>query len=133
MWLVVYFAKMDKMILVPSGLFPDRHDPVKEKLTQLDQQMKEIFKRHDTDEYAKATMYSQVLQRYLSLKRKLNEPVTITIVVQVKRYYTNSPTPTGQSSDDTLTASVSKYIPKTYKTEAKNLLEYIEKEISSNT
>ena len=114
-------------MLVPSGLFPDRQDPVKEKLTQLDQQMKGILERHDIDEYAKATMYSQVLQRYLSLKRKFNEPVTIPIVVQEKGFDTNSWTPTGQVSDDTLTASLLKYIPKTYKTKAKNLLEYIEK------
>ena len=98
-------------MLVPSGLFPDRLDPVKEKLTQLDQQMKEILERHDIDEYAKATMYSQVLQRYLSLKRKFSEPVTIPIVVQKKGSDTNSSTPTGQVSDDTSTASILKYIP----------------------
>ena len=85
----VCFAKMGKIMLVPSGLFPDNHDPLKEKLTQLGNQMKDFLERHDIDEYAQATVYSHILQRYLSPKRKL---VMVPIVVQDRGSGTTSPT-----------------------------------------
>ena len=41
---------MNKMLLVPSGLFTDRLDTGKEKMSQLDHEMEEILERQDIDE-----------------------------------------------------------------------------------
>lgn len=125
---------MDKMLLVPSGLFPDRLDPSKEKMTQLDHKMKEILERQDIDEYTKATMYTQALQQYLTLKRNVSEPLTIPVVRQQKEISTveteispTDPTAKGEVSVDPLSELVQKNIPKKYVQNAKTLLEQVKK------
>ena len=130
------------MLLIPAGLFPGTNDPKVEKVSQLDEQMKEILGRKDVDERTKATMYSQILQQYLNLKRKLDAPRTVPVVKKrrestsenssnttAKPSTVGSPAPTSSSAKatDPLATTVLENLPKKYRVNATTLLQEIEK------
>lgn len=68
---------MKKFLLVPPNHLAS---PLTQKLTDLDKQMNDILQRPDLSESSKATMYSQILDKYLNYRRQLQEPQKVPLM-----------------------------------------------------
>ena len=98
---------MKKFLLVPPGHLPSS---VTRKLTQLDQKMKDILERTDLGEHEKARLYSDTLERYLSLKRQIDQPRSVPLVEE------------RQKSSSHLNLGI---LPRQYRPRAENLLTHL--------
>ena len=98
---------MKKFLIVPSNQIAS---PLQRQLSQLDEEMNSILQRKDLSEFETARLYSEVLDRYLNVKRKLQQPTPIPIVEQQDTSGSNE-----QSVDSAL-------FPKRYREKANNLL-----------
>ena len=96
-------------------LVPPNHVPssLTRKLTQLDQDMKDILDKADLGDYEKAQLYSDALERYLAVKRQIEKPQPIPILEERK------PTTNHQLNLGIL--------PRQYRTRAENLLSHLTK------
>ena len=106
---------MKKFMLVPPQTLPS---PLTRKLSQLDEEMKTILDSQSLSEFEKARAYSEVLDKYLDVKRRLQQPTTIPIVDQ-------KPSHVQQDEKQSIDLNV---IPQQYRARAKNLLSHIEKQ-----
>jgi hypothetical protein len=93
-------------MLVPQHSLPS---PLDKKLTQLDEEMKTVLDRTDLTDFEKASVYSEILDKYLDVKRKLQQPQPIPIVEE-------QPKTSGQTKVDL------QLFPQNYRTRAQNLL-----------
>lgn len=71
---------MKKFMLVPSNALNAMQSPLSRKLGELDAEMKEILENQDMGEHTKASLYQNVLDKYLNVRRKIMEPHPIPIV-----------------------------------------------------
>lgn len=110
---------MKKFMLVPPQSLPS---PLTRKLSQLDEEMKTILDRQDLSEFDKARAYSETLDKYLDIKRRLQQPTPIPVVDQ-------KPQEIPQSDKQVLNL---KMIPQNYRNRAQNLLTHIEDQTDLN-
>lgn len=110
---------MKKFLLVPptQSMPPS---PLARKLGELDAEMKSILDRTDIDEYEKAVQYSQVLEKYISVKRQLSRPTPIPLIDQ-----TQQPKPATPTISNKSTIELGQF-PTQYRNRAQNLLNHIE-------
>lgn len=107
---------MKKYMLVPqSSSLPS---PLTRKLSELDEEMKSILDKQDIGDYTKASMYQNILTKYLDVKSQLSQPQSIPIVEQ-----------TLQPTRNTTKINIDMF-PKQYQNKARNLLNHIENEPS---
>lgn len=106
---------MKKFMLVPPQTLPS---PLTRKLSQLDEEMKLVLDRNDLSDSEKARAYSEILDKYLDVKRRLQQPTPIPIVDNPQQ--THQQAPSKQTIDLNL-------IPQQYRTRAQNLLSHVEK------
>ena len=95
---------MKKFMLVPQSPFPS---PLTKKLNQLDDEMKNILEREDVGEATKAKMYSDVLSKYLDVKKQIEAPQRVPIV------------------ENTTSEVNTSLFPPPYRNRAQNLLDYL--------
>lgn len=98
--------------------------PLARKLGELDAEMKSILDRTDLDEYEKAVQYSQVLEKYISVKQKMLRPTQIPIIDQNPQPSVKpaipAPVITNKPNVDL------EQFPTQYRNRAQNLLKHIE-------
>ena len=109
---------MKKFMLVPPQ--NNLPSPLTRKLSELDEEMKTILERQDLSEFNKARAYSEILDKYLDVKRRLQQPTAIPIVDQ--KTQESSPSQLDKQTVDL------NLIPQNYRNRAQNLLTHIEKQ-----
>lgn len=102
---------MKKFMLVPPSSLEKA--PLSRKLSQLDEEMREVLERSDVGQYTKATLYHDILSKYLNVKQQMLQPTPIPIVEQEKVQHKP--------------ISIDLF-PKQFQTRARHLLQHIEKE-----
>lgn len=113
---------MKRFLLVPPTQPMPPPSPLARKLGELDAEMKSILDRNDLDEYEKAVQYSQVLEKYISVKQKMMRPTPIPLVEQ---------TPPAKPAVAPVIPNKSGHVdleqfPTQYRNRAQNLLKHIE-------
>lgn len=104
---------MKKFMLVPPTAI--ENSPLSRKLSQLDEEMRQVLEQTDVGEYTKATLYRDILSKYLNVKHQMQQPTPIPIVEQSIENVPHRPI----SLD---------LFPKHFQTRAQHLLQHIEKE-----
>jgi len=102
---------MKKFMLVPQHSLPS---PLDKKLSQLDEEMKTVLDRTDLTDFDKARVYSEILDKYLDVKRKLQQPQPIPIVEEKA----------DTTANKTSTVDLSVF-PQNYRNRAQNLLTHV--------
>ena len=103
-------------MLVPPQSFPS---PLTRKLSLLDEEMKSILDSQDLSEFEKARAYSEVLDKYLDVKRRLQQPTPIPVVDQKPSQVQQ------QNEKQSIDLNL---IPQQYRARAQNLLSHVEKQ-----
>lgn len=100
---------MKKFMLVPQHSLPS---PLERKLGQLDEEMKTVLNRTDLSDFDKARVYSEILDKYLDVKRKVQQPQPIPIIEEK---------PSTVISGEQSTIDLN-FFPQNYRNRARNLL-----------
>ena len=129
-----------RMILVPENTFERLQQrqqiltpPVTQTLKNLDSQMGDILSNKQLDDEAKATLYNQVLQRYLTYyDQRKGQPLHVKLTtpkpVETRKPEESSEETSKESTAEAETTSaveqeVIKSVPRLYKTGARQLLD----------
>ena len=127
------------MVLVPENTLERSQQrqqiltpPVTQTLKNLDSQMSDILSSKELDDEAKATLYNQVLQRYLTYyDQRKGQPLHVKLTTP-KPVETLKPAESEESTAQAETIPISaveqeviKSVPKLYKTGARQLLDKI--------
>ena len=91
---------------------PTLPSPLLNKMSRFNEEMKAVLENNDIDDDSKASMYSQVLSKYLSARNQYTRPTPVPIV---------------EDEQNRLTDPTSEAIPKTYMKKARFLLDHIRK------
>ena len=118
---------MKRMMLVPP--FHSLPSPLIRKLTELDEEMKSILLRTDLDQSAKAIAYSQILDKYLKVKQKVQRPEPITLIEDQSVKSNDAVGETSASPRVNEKIDI-KVFPKQFQNRAQNVLNHIKR--SSN-
>lgn len=104
---------MKRFLLVPSTQIPS---PLVNKLSVLDNDIRIILDRNDLGDYEKARLYSDTLEKYLDIKKQLQQPNTIPLI---------------DDSDNTekMVLNMANF-PRQYRSRAENILSHISNESS---
>lgn len=113
------------MLLVPPETFFSQLDPLTKKISELDVEMTDILKRQDLDEYNKAKLYQQTLQKYLQVKGKLLAPTPIPIETPLAPPMGQQPETTLDHTPTDLKADIIRSVPATQKSKAGRLVDFI--------
>ena len=112
-------------MLVPSGF----QNPIAHKISELDAEMKHILDRADIGEYTKAKMYSQTLNKYLEMRKIMNQPHPVPIIdhSQPPEQTQHSQQPPKQQLSEEKLEHVVETVPKKFKMRAHTLITAIKR------
>ena len=114
---------MKRMMLVPTS--HSLPSPLMQKLTELDEEMKSVLLRTDLDQSAKAIAYSQILDKYLKVKQKVQRPEPIPVIEQVAESTDGGGVSSLSSTSPRMNKIDARVFPKQFQNRAQNLLNHI--------
>lgn len=117
-------AFVNEMILKTLNQHQQTVPPTVKTAASLDEEINTILKRQDMTDYDKAKLYSEILQKYLTVKEKIFPtaiPPTSTSVISESIQESNKSTQGGQYND----ASIIQTVPKKYQSRAANMIRFL--------